>query len=176
MFFCKTLLHIAADYKTASDPFLEQADAGLFRKQLKKRVKSNSAILRYIIYTETCHLRHNTHGCHQYFKYWVPNWLSNASQQFPFASLLERKQSGWTRIWMSPFSTELAWDQRLTLLHILSETKDVAGAKQLALANQEKKSVGYLHTSLIWKNNFIIPTWGCICLFIVSNFCTQGKY
>lgn len=37
MFFCKTLLHIAADYKRASDPFLEEADAGLFRKQLKKK-------------------------------------------------------------------------------------------------------------------------------------------
>lgn len=37
MFFCKTLLHIAADYKRASDPFLEEADTGLFRKQLKKK-------------------------------------------------------------------------------------------------------------------------------------------
>lgn len=142
--------------------------AWLRQKQLKKKTQINSVVSRSIIHKG---LSQNPPECHQYFKYWAQNWLSSASQQFPGASLLGTKSSGGAEPG-GAFWAEFIW---LCYVFYLKHKMCLQEQTSWALPTN-KESAGCLCSFLNRRNDFIIPTWGGICLFIVSNFCTQGKY
>lgn len=75
-----------------------------------------------------------------------------------------RKQIRW-----SP----LAKSWRVQIQYIIDVKRKLRQEQSLLFASQQKEeSLGCLY----WKQQCHHTKWGCICLFIVSNFCTQGKY
>lgn len=111
----------------------------------------------------------NTHKHHQYVKYQVPNWLPNATSAI---SLTGEKGTAWTQPSGWAIEAKNLFEPR-DFQHYIFYVQRKLWQKHSSWPNNQKTNDPTATThevSMNLKNDFIIPVWGCICLFIVSNF------